>query len=499
MFRKKLTGWIGEIKSSGKYKMEGSNMKLLAVTSCPVGIAHTYIAAEKLNKMGAKMGVEMKVETQGSSGAENIITEQDIKEADGVIIAADKAVNLDRFKGLPIYECPISRAIKEPAVLIQMFIDGEVTVKKSEAAPDKHMKSVDEAKKEMKAKQPAFYKHLMGGVSYMIPVVVVAGLLIAIALAFGGVPTESGLVIPDDSFWKTIEQIGGAGFTFMVPILSGFIAFSIADRPGLVPGLIGGFIAANGYFYGSDASAGFLGGIVTGFLAGYAVLWLKNVKVPNMIKPIMPIIILPILGTLITGLAFIFILGGPIAAVFAALTNFLASLTGASSIVLATILGAMVAFDMGGPVNKVAFLFGVSMITAGHPEVMGPIAAAIAIPPIGMGIATFLNKKVYDNEELDAGKAAFAMGLCGITEGAIPFASLDPLRVIPSLVVGSVVGANIAMFAGVKDLVPHGGPIVALMGGVEGVLMFFVAIIVGSFVTAFMVNYLKGLKFKKQA
>ena len=442
--------------------------------------------------MAAKMGVEIKVETQGSAGAENIITEQDIKEADGIIIAADKAVNLERFEGMAIFECPVSTAIKEPDVLIQMFLDGKVEKKAS-----KKLKSVDEAKKEMKSKQPTFYKHLMGGVSYMIPVVVVAGLLIAIALAFGGQPSEAGLVIPDDSFWKKIEMIGGAGFTFMVPVLSGFIAYSIADRPGLVPGLIGGYIASNGSFYGSEANAGFLGGIVTGFLAGYIAKFLKDIKAPNLIKPIMPIIIIPIISTLVTGLAFIFILGGPITSVFEGLTNFLAGLSGASSVVLATILGAMVAFDMGGPVNKVAFLFGVSMITQGNPEVMGPIAAAIAIPPIGMGIATFLKKKYYSEDELDAGKAAFAMGLCGVTEGAIPFASVDPIRVIPSLMVGSIVGANIAMFGKVADRVPHGGPIVALMGGIDGVVIFLIAILVGSVVTALMVNYLKGLKLKK--
>lgn len=467
-------------------------MKLLAVTSCPVGIAHTYIAAEKLNKIAKKMGVEIKVETQGSTGAENIITDEDLREADGVIIAADKSVNLDRFEGMAIYECPIAKAIKEPDAIIQMFLDGKVEKKKTTK-----IKSVDEAKKEMKSKQPSFYKHLMGGVSYMIPVVVVAGLLIALALAFGGEPTPNGLAIPEDSFWKTIEKIGGAGFTFMVPVLSGFIAFSIADRPGLVPGLIGGYIAANGSFYGSEANAGFLGGIVTGFLAGYVTKGLKSIKVPEIIKPIMPIIIIPTISTLTTGLAFILVLGGPITSIFEGLTNFLSGLSGASSVALATILGAMIAFDMGGPVNKVAFLFGVAMITEGRPEIMGPIAAAIAVPPIGMGIATFIGKKHYSKDEVDAGKASFAMGLCGITEGAIPFASVDPLRVIPSLIVGSIVAANIAMFAKVADRVPHGGPIVALMGGVDGVVMFLVAIVVGSGVTAIMVNYLKSIRDRK--
>ncbi|WP_243128243.1 PTS fructose transporter subunit IIC [Clostridium niameyense] len=473
-------------------------MKLLAVTSCPVGIAHTYIAAEKLNKMAKKMGVEIKVETQGSTGAENVITEEDIKQADGIIIAADKAVSLERFQGMAMIECPIIRAIKEPDVLIQMFLDGKVKKKESKQVKEnKTMNSVDEGKKELKTKQPAFYKHLMGGVSYMIPVIVVAGLLIALALAFGGQPTAKGLVVPEGSFWKKVEMIGGAGFAFMVPVLSGFIAYSIADRPGLTPGLIGGYIAANGSFYGSKANAGFLGGIITGFLAGYIAKTLRNIKVPKIIKPIMPIIIIPIVSTLATGLIFILVLGGPITAIFEGLTGFLAGLSGTSSIVLATILGAMIAFDMGGPVNKTAFLFGVSMITAGNPHIMGPIAASVAIPPIGMGIATFIGKQYYSEDEIDAGKAAFAMGLCGITEGAIPFASIDPLRVIPSLMVGSIVGANIAILGKVEDIVPHGGPIVALMGGIKGVVMFFIAIIVGSIVTALMVNLLKKMNIKK--
>ncbi len=268
-------------------------MKLLAITSCPVGIAHTYIAAEKLMKMGKKMGIDIKVETQGSTGVENELTEKEIKEADGIIIAADKTVNLDRFAGKKILECPISKAIKEPENLIQMFIDGKVSVNKS-------IKSSNDNK--MNSKQPGFYKHLMGGVSFMIPFVVVGGLLIAIALALGGKPTDAGLVIPDGSFWKHIEAIGAAGFTFMVPILSGYIAYSIADRPGLVPGMIGGYIAANGHFYGSEVNAGFLGGIITGFLAGYIAKWLKNLKVPQMFKPIMPIIVIPIISTLVVGL-----------------------------------------------------------------------------------------------------------------------------------------------------------------------------------------------------
>lgn len=470
-------------------------MKLVAITSCPVGIAHTYIAAEKLAKMGKKLGVDIKVETQGSTGVENELTEQEIREADGVIIAADKTVNLDRFEGKKVLECPITHAIKGPEKLIEMFLKNEVPVRKKAKSSEEKAANT----KKVNSKQPSFYKHLMGGVSYMIPVVVVGGLLIAIALAFGGEPTANGLVIPEGSFWKQIEAIGGAGFAFMVPVLSGFIAYSIADRPGLVPGLIGGYIAANGSFYGSEANAGFLGGIVTGFLAGYIAKWLKELKVPQMFKPVMPIIIIPIISTLVVGLSFILLLGQPIASVFVGLGNFLESLSGAGTVVLATVLGAMMAFDMGGPVNKVAFLFGVSMLTQGKPEMMGAIAAGGVIPPLGMGLATLINKKLYSEEEQDAGKAALLMGFCGIGEGAIPFATVDPFRVIPSIMVGAVVASNIAMFGGVTNMVPHCGPIVALMGAIDGLFIFFVAMIAGSIVTAFMVNALKAIRDKKAA
>lgn len=278
----------------------------------------------------------------------------------------------------------------------------------------------------------------------------------------------------------------------MVPILAGFISISIADRPGLAPGMIGGYIAANGSFYNSEAGAGFLGGIVAGFLAGYVAKWIRTWKVPKLLAPIMPILIIPLLASLIVASVFIFILGAPIAAVFSDLTTWLAGMQGTSSVVLALILGAMIAFDMGGPVNKVAFLFGAAMIAEGNTNIMGPIAVAICVPPIGMGLATILNKKKYEEEEQDAGKAALAMGLVGITEGAIPFAAKDPLRVIPSIMVGSMVGAVIAMVSGVTDNVPHGGPVVAVFRAVGNVPMFFIAIIIGVIVTALLVNMLKN-------
>ncbi|MFG6114857.1 fructose-specific PTS transporter subunit EIIC [Halobacillus sp. MO56] len=460
-------------------------MKILAVTACPVGIAHTYMAAENLQKAGEEMGVDIKVETQGSIGVENALTDKDIEEADGIIIASDKEVSKERFIGKKLVVVGVQEGIRDPKTLIQRIQEGNVSVYKA------GMASAADVKKQKKEKENPIYRHLMNGVSYMIPFIVVGGLLIALALALGGEQTPGGLKIPEDSFWKQIEALGGASFTFMVPILAGFIAYSIADRPGLAPGIIGGYIAADGSFYGSEAGAGFIGGIIAGFLAGYVVLAIKKIKVPQAVQPVMPIIFIPILGSLTVGLLFIFVIGAPVASIFEGLTAWLEGMQGTSSIVLAMILGAMIAVDMGGPFNKVAFLFGAAMIGEGNYEIMGPIAAAIAIPPIGMGLATFINKKKYQQAERETGKASFTMGLFGITEGAIPFAAQDPLRVIPSIVVGSMTGSVIAMLSSVGDRVAHGGPIVAVLGAVDNVLMFFVAIAVGVVVTAFMVNFLK--------
>ncbi|PEV02924.1 PTS fructose transporter subunit IIABC [Bacillus thuringiensis] len=458
-------------------------MKLLAVTSCPNGIAHTYMAAENLQKTANKLGVQMKIETQGGIGVENELTEQDIREADGIIIAADRVVNKDRFVGKKLLVVGVQDGIRKPEELIQKVISGNV--------PIYHSQSKIVESNHQERKQNPIYRHLMNGVSFMVPFIVVGGLLIAIALTLGGEKTPGGLVIPEGSFWKTIEQIGGASFTFMVPILAGYIAYSIADKPGLVPGMIGGYIAATGSFYGSESGAGFLGGIIAGFLAGYIALGIKKLKVPKAIQPIMPIIIIPVFTSLIVGLAFVFIIGAPVAQVFVSLTAWLAGMQGSSSILLALILGAMISFDMGGPVNKVAFLFGSAMIGEGNYEIMGPIAAAICIPPIGMGLATFISKGKFQDSEREMGKASFTMGLFGITEGAIPFAAQDPLRVIPSIMAGSMTGAAIAMIGHVGDRVAHGGPIVAVLGAVDNVFMFFVAVIVGSAVTAVLVNVLK--------
>lgn len=460
-------------------------MKLLAITSCPNGIAHTYMAAENLQKAADKLGIEMKVETQGSIGVENELTAKEIEEADGIIIAADKTVNKERFIGKKLIAVGVQEGIRNPEKLINKIKTNEANTYQGGSDDEKTPSP------EANNKQNPIYRHLMNGVSFMIPFIVVGGLLIAIALTIGGVAGEGGIVIPDDSFWKTIEQIGAASFSFMVPILAGYIAYSIADRPGLAPGMIGGYIAVNGSFYGSEANAGFLGGIIAGFLAGYVALWIKNVKVPKMMQPIMPIIIIPVLASLIVGMVFVLLIGAPVAQAFEILTDWLAGMQGTSSILLALILGAMISFDMGGPVNKVAFLFGSAMIAEGNYEIMGPIAVAIAVPPIGLGLATFLFKNKFEGAQRETGKASFTMGLFGITEGAIPFAAQDPLRVIPSIMVGSMTGSVIAMLSGVGDRVPHGGPIVAVLGAVDNVIMFFVAIIVGSIVTAFMIKLLK--------
>lgn len=337
----------------------------------------------------------------------------------------------------------------------------------------------------------------MNGVSYMIPFVVVGGLLIAISLAIGGHATPDGLVIPEDSFWMDVNNIGVIGFKLMVPILSGYIAYAIGDRPALVPGMIGGWIAADGSLYHSEAGAGFIGAIVTGFLAGYLVLWIKKVKVPKFVQPIMPIIVIPIVATTALGLFFIYVIGQPISWVFEHLTSWLGGMTGTSAILLGAILGLMIAFDMGGPVNKTAFLFGAGLIATGNMTVMGMCAAAIPVMPLGQGLATVVRRKLYSEQERETGMASLFMGMFGISEGAIPFAAARPAQVIPANMLGGAVAGAIAGVAGVTDAVPHGGPIVAVLGAVGGVPMFFVAVAVGTVVTALTTNALIDIRERR--
>ncbi|MFE2443485.1 fructose-specific PTS transporter subunit EIIC [Streptomyces sp. NPDC059426] len=459
----------------------GPGLKLLAVTACPTGIAHTYMAAEKLAQAAESLGHSMKVETQGSIGAENVLSDNDVSRADGVIIAADKDVDRSRFIGKRVLVVGVADGIHRPERLIEQVRNAPVYQGDGREA-QRGAASAASASGGGKGRSVT-YKALMNGVSYMIPFVVVGGLLIAVSLALGGDTTSKGIVIPDDSFWKTVNDIGSIGFQLMIPALSGYIAYAIADRPALVPGMVGGWIAAHGELYDSEAGAGFIGAIVTGFLAGYLVLWIKRVKVPKFVQPIMPIIVIPIVATSALGLFFIYVLGEPISWVFERLTDWLGGLTGTSAALLGIILGLMIAFDMGGPVNKTAFLFGAGLVSK-NPEVMGACAAAIPVPPLGQGLATLLRRRMFDDQERETGLAALFMGFFGITEGAIPFAAARPARVIPANMLGGAVAGAIAGVASVEDNVPHGGPIVAVLGAVGGVPMFFVAVVGGTAVTA---------------
>ncbi|MGY4858462.1 fructose-specific PTS transporter subunit EIIC [Cryobacterium sp. AP23] len=463
---------------------------ILAITACPTGIAHTYMAAEKLDAAATELGYQIRVETHGSVGVEGTFSQADIDRADAIVIAADTQIDLSRFGGKRIVSTRVADGIHRPAALIAEALAASPT---GTAAV-----TTDAPASAGKRDIGGFiYRALMNGVSYMIPFVVVGGLLIAISLSVGGEATPQGLVIPEDSFWFTINQIGVLGFTLMVPILSGFIAYAIADRPGLAPGMICGWIATTGSFYNSESGAGFIGGIVTGFLVGFVALGIKKIPVHRFIKPIMPILVIPVITTLVVGGLFVLALGQPIAWVFSSMTDFLASLDGGSVVVLGLILGAMVAFDMGGPINKTAFLFGSALIASGNPGPMGMVAAAIAVPPLGMGLATVIRRRFFTPVEREAGIAALFMGFFGITEGAIPLAAARPLQVIPANVLGGAVAGAIAAIAGVTNAVPHGGPIVAVFGAVSGVPMYFVAILTGVVVTALVSVLLIGISVRR--
>lgn len=444
---------------------------ILAVTACPVGVAHTYLAADSLRKKAKEMGVAIKVETNGSIGIKNPLTEVDIKNAKGIIVAADKNIEMDRFHGKPLVQVGVQDALKKPDKLITQALT---------TAPI-HRGNSSQNKIKNKEKN-GIYKHLMNGVSHMLPLVVCGGVLIALSIALSGVKAGEGAAVTNP-FFKQMLDLGVVAFGLMVPILAGFIASSIADRPGLAPGLVGGVIANN-------IGAGFLGGIIAGFAAGYIAKWVKGWKVPQSMQPIMPIFVIPLVATCLVGLI-MHIVGAPISGFMDFMTNGLKSME-QGSILLALILGLMISFDMGGPVNKVAFLFGASMISQGVSTVMGPIAVAICVPPIGMGLATLMAPKKFETEEREAGKAALAMGCIGITEGAIPFAAADPLRVIPANMIGAGIGAVIAAIGSVADHAPHGGLIVLPV--VDNKLMFLIAIITGSILTATITTVLKPKK-----
>lgn len=466
-----MTSPAGPAEGAG---VRGPGLRLLAVTACPTGIAHTYMAAEKLAQAAEALGHEIKVETQGSIGAENVLTDNDVRQADGVIVAADKDVDLSRFAGKRVLSVGVAEGIHHPERLIERVRTAPVYEGSGGGVPP----AAGGGGKE----RGAVYKALMNGVSYMIPFVVVGGLLIAVSLALGGHTTAQGIVF-DNSFWKSVNDIGTIGFTLMIPVLSGYIAYAIGDRPALVPGMVGGWIAGHGELYDSKAGAGFIGAIATGFLAGYLVRWIKKVEVPAFVRPIMPVIVIPVVATSALGLFFVYVIGRPISWVFEHLTSWLGGLTGTSAALLGVLLGLMIAFDMGGPVNKTAFLFGAGLVSR-NPEIMGMCAAAIPVPPLGQGLATLLRRRLYTDQERETGLAALFMGFFGITEGAIPFAAARPARVIPANMLGGAVAGAVAGLAAVKDSVPHGGPIVAVLGAVGGVPMFLVAIAVGTAVTA---------------
>ncbi|MFD9211353.1 fructose-specific PTS transporter subunit EIIC [Streptomyces sioyaensis] len=456
------------------------------MTACPTGIAHTYMAAEKLAQAAHALGHEIKVETQGSIGAENILSDNDVRDADAVIIAADKDVDRSRFAGKKVLSVGVAEGIRHPERLIERVQSAPVYGgEAADGAGTGGGATGAAAGAGGSRERGVTYKALMNGVSYMIPFVVVGGLLLAISLAVGGHPqADGGLVIPDGSFWKHVNDIGVIGFTLMVPVLSGYIAYAIGDRPALVPGMIGGWIANTGALYDSKAGAGFIGAIVTGFLAGYLVHWIKKVEVPGFVRPIMPIIVIPIVATTALGLFFIYVIGRPISWVFTHLTGWLGGMTGSSAVLLGAILGLMIAFDMGGPVNKTAFLFGAGLIASGNQTVMGMCAAAIPVMPLGQGLATLIRRRLYSEQERETGMAALFMGLFGISEGAIPFAAARPAQVIPANMLGGAVAGAVAGTAGVTDAVPHGGPIVAVLGAVGGVPVFFLAVAIGTVVTA---------------
>ncbi|MCR2044293.1 PTS fructose transporter subunit IIC [Anaerosalibacter massiliensis] len=454
-------------------------MKIVAVTSCPTGIAHTYMAAEALQMAAKEMNVEIKVETHGSIGVENEITSEEINKAHAVIIAADTKIDKTKFEGLPIVEGTVQDAIKNSKGLIERAMK----LKKEEK---EYVEKISEIKEEKQNKKKGPYHHLMTGVSYMIPFVVAGGILIAISFAFGIHAAENEGTLP----WALSFIGGGAAFALMIPILSGFIAYSIADRPGLVPGMIGGMLSA-------QIGAGFLGGLVAGFLAGYTIILLRKwIKLPKTMEGLMPVLVLPLLSSLIVGLLMLYIIGKPAAAINNGLSNWLENLQEGSAIVLGLVIGLMMAFDMGGPVNKAAYAFGVSTIAAGQSSsVMAAVMAAGMVPPLGIGIATLIAKNKFTKEEREAGKASLVLGISFITEGAIPFAAADPLRVIPSLMAGSAITGALTMLFKVKLAVPHGGIFVLpIPNAVEGLLPYIISIAIGSVVTAFLVATLKKPK-----
>jgi len=442
---------------------------LVAVTSCPTGIAHTFMAAEALKKGAAALGHKIKVETQGSVGAKNLLTADEIKAADAVIIAADTFVDTSRFAGKRLYQTSTKAALHDGAAVVTQGLAAPV------AGAGNLAGDVDKLKAERGATRTGPYKHLMTGVSYMLPLVTAGGLLIALAFAIGGIHAGDA----KGTFGAALMQIGGgAAFQLFVPVLGAFIAYSIADRPGITSGLVGGMLA-------QQLGAGFLGGIAAGFAAGYVTKGLNDlIQLPQNLSGLKPVLILPLLSTLVVGLGMIYLIGPPVKFALDGLTHWLNSMQQSSALVLGLILGLMMGFDMGGPVNKAAYTFGVGLLAS---QVYGPMAAAMAAgmtPPLGLALAATIFKSRFTRDEQDAAKAAAVLGISFITEGAIPFAAKDPFRVIPCLMLGSAVCGAISMASGSGLVVPHGGVFVLLIPhAVQHLVPYMIAIVAGTLVT----------------
>lgn len=471
-----------------KEEKVSSGAFIVAVTACPTGIAHTYMAAEALEKKAKELGYQIKVETRGSGGAKNVLTEDEIAKAAGVIVACDTKVPTDRFDGKKVIECQVSDGINKAEELVKRAAAGDAPVFKASGKASDTQQST--GGKESVAHQ--IYKHLMNGVSHMLPFVVGGGILIAIAFLIDGFCVDINSLPADQrSNFGTITEaaalfkgIGGIAFEFMLPILSGFIAMSIADRPGLAVGFVGGAIAANG-------TSGFLGALVAGFLAGYTVLLLKKIldKLPESLDGMKPVLLYPLLGIFIVGVIMQFVVEPPIGALNVAINEGLKGLNGSSAVLLGALLGGMMSVDMGGPVNKAAYVFGTASIAAGNYNIMAAVMIGGMVPPIAIALATLFFKNKFTAEQRKAGPTNFIMGLSFITEGAIPFAASDPLRVIPACVVGSAVAGALSMAFGCTLMAPHGG--IFVVPTIGNPVMYIIALLIGSVISCVLLGLLK--------
>lgn len=479
---------VQEEKTSSESSKSVSDQKfILAVTGCPTGIAHTYMAAESLEKKAKELGCRIKVETRGSGGAKNVLTKSEIAEADCIIVAADTQVPMDRFNGKPLIQCKVADGISKAEELLTKAMNGQAHTYhgngKAETADDGG---------ETDSIGHQIYKNLMNGVSHMLPFVVGGGILIAISFLIDGLSVDlNSLPFEERGNFGTItplaamfKQIGGVAFGFMLPILAGFIAMSIADRPGLAVGFVGGAIAANG-------TSGFLGALVAGFLAGYVVKLLKKIldKLPDSLDGLKPVLLYPLLGILIVGVIMTYLVEPPIGALNTLINNGLNSMNGASAILLGALLGGMMSVDMGGPVNKAAYVFGTASIAAGNYNIMAAVMIGGMVPPIAIALATLFFKNKFTEEERKAGPTNFIMGLSFITEGAIPFAAADPIRVLPACVAGAAVAGALSMAFHCTLMAPHGGIFVFLTVG--NPLMYLVALAVGSAISCVLLGVLK--------